>query len=58
MNNKDIDELKKKIERKRNILNQMVVADFESEKLLEFSKELDLLIIEYYLLDGKKASNE
>ncbi|HLR35037.1 MAG TPA: aspartyl-phosphate phosphatase Spo0E family protein [Tissierellales bacterium] len=51
--------VKEKIERKRRILNQLITLDIDKEKILQFSRELDELILEYHKLElydnGKKS---
>ncbi len=52
-------EVKEKIERKRRTLNHLIMLDIDKEELLQFSRELDELILEYYNLElyekGKRA---
>lgn len=45
----------KKIEEMQRILtNKVELGDFCSEEILKLSRELDQLIIEFYLADDKK----
>ncbi len=53
METKNFNDLKIKIEDKRRNLNVILLEGKESEDVLKFSHELDLLINEYYLLDDK-----
>lgn len=49
-----LEELKSKIENKRDELNQLVGKDIRKDELLRFSMELDELIYEYYDLKVRK----
>lgn len=52
-------EVKEKIEKMRNTLNRLIILDVDKEEILQFSRELDKLILEYYNLElyenGKRA---
>lgn len=43
-----VKELKKEIEQKRCILNELIVSSSDQEEVLEHSIELDILIGKYY----------
>lgn len=45
------EELRKEIEKKRTVLNKMMVEEKDREKVLKYSKELDELIGEYHKLE-------
>lgn len=47
-------ELIKEIEKKRKILNKMILEDMQKEEVLKLSKALDILIYKYYNLENKK----
>lgn len=52
-------EVKQKIEKMRQTLNRLIMLDVDKEKILQFSRELDELILEYHNLElyenGKRA---
>lgn len=47
-------ELIEEIEKKRKVLNKMILKDLNSEEILKLSKDLDILIDKYYNLANKK----
>ncbi len=50
-NNGDVKKLKKNIETKRDYLNMLMNGNYDKDKILKFSMELDKLIYEYYKLE-------
>jgi len=43
-----IENIKQRIEIKREDLNKIIIEGLDKEKILNFSQELDILISEYY----------
>ncbi|NLW22492.1 MAG: Spo0E family sporulation regulatory protein-aspartic acid phosphatase [Tissierellia bacterium] len=53
-NDKLLEKLKNQIEEKKRRLNEMVLEEINKKEILEFSEELDQLILEYYRLESDK----
>lgn len=58
MRYKSINQLKIEIENKKRNLNQIILEGSETEKILKFSQELDLLINDYYSLNKEEKVAE
>lgn len=53
-NDKLLEKLKNQIEEKKRRLNEMVLEEINKKEILEFSEELDQLILEYSRLESDK----
>lgn len=53
-NDKLLEKLKNQIEEKKRRLNEMVLEEINKKEILEFSEELDQLILEYSRLEPDK----